>query len=142
VDTFFPAVAISTSGRIYFSAYAADVSSPWQTCANPASPTAVGRINCLALGPYVDNARLDYVVGDLTTGLTRTVSPHPINSRYGFGGLFFGDYSDIAVGSDNSFHAFWTDTNNQQSVDWFYGFQFAAGTVTNQQDVVAVNDNF
>jgi hypothetical protein len=142
VDTFFPAVAISASGRVYFSAYAADVSSPWQTCANPASPTAVGRINCLALGPYVDNARLDYVVGDLTTGLTRTVSPHPINSRYGFGGLFFGDYSDIAVGSDNSFHAFWTDTNNQQSVDWFYGFQFAAGTVTNQQDVVAVNDNF
>ncbi len=142
VDTFFPAVAISPSGRVYLSAYEADISSPWQVCATPASPTAVGRINCLALGSYIHNARLDYVVADLTTGLTHTVTPHPINSRYGFGGGFFGDYSDIAVGSDNSFHAFWTDTNNQQSVDWFYGFQFAAGTVTNQQDVVAVNDNF
>jgi hypothetical protein len=142
VDTLFSAVAISPSGRVYFSAYAADVSSPWQTCATPASPTAVGRINCLVLGPYIDNARLDYVVADLTTGLTHTVTPHPINSRYGFGGGFFGDYTDIAVGSDNSFHAFWTDTNNRQSVDWFYGFQFAAGTMTNQQDVVAVNGDF
>jgi hypothetical protein len=136
VDTLFPAVAISPSGRIYMSAYAADVVSPWQTCQTPASPTAVGRINCLALGPYINNARLDYVVTDLSTSTTRIVTTQPINSRYGFGGGFFGDYSDIAVGSDNAFHAFWTDTNNQQTVDWWYGFEFAAGTITNQQDVV------
>jgi len=106
VDTFFSAVAISPSGRVYMSAYAAGIVSPWQTCAAPASPTAVGRINCLTLGRYINNARLDYVVADLTTGITNAVSTHPINSRHGFGGGFFGDYSDIAVGSDNMFHAF------------------------------------
>src|SRR5437870_8898827 len=47
VDTFFPAVAVSSKGNVYISAYAADVVSPWQRCAQPASPTAVGRINCL-----------------------------------------------------------------------------------------------
>jgi hypothetical protein len=141
VDTFFTAVAISPSGRVYMSGYAADIVSPWQTCATPASPTAVGRINCLALGPYINNARLDYAVADLTNGITELVTTHPINSRYGFGGGFFGDYSDIAVGSDNMFHAFWTDTNNQQTVVWWYGFQFAP-TKTNQQDVVTARDNF
>ena len=141
VDTFFSAVAISPSGRVYMSAYAAGIVSPWQTCAVPASPTAVGRINCLTLGRYINNARLDYVVADLTTGITNAVSTHPINSRHGFGGGFFGDYSDIAVGSDNMFHAFWTDTNNQQTVVWWYGFQFAP-TKTNQQDVVTARDNF
>src|SRR6266576_1280124 len=141
VDTFFTAVAISPSGRVYMSAYAADIVSPWQTCATPASPTAVGRIDCLALGPYINNARLDYAVADLTNGITELVTTHPINSRYGFGGGFFGDYSDIAVGSDGVFHAFWTDTNNQQTVVWWYGFQFAP-TKTNQQDVVTARDNF
>ncbi len=143
VDTFFPAAAVSPSGHVYMSAYAADVVSPWQTCANPATPTAVGRIDCLTLGPYVDNARLDYVVTDLTTNLTKTVTPHPINSRYGFGGKFFGDYTGIAVGSDNFFHAFWTDTNNRQSVHWWYGFEFTPGTaITNQQDVVTAKGSF
>jgi len=142
VDTFFPAVAISPSGRVYMSAYAADVVSPWQTCAAPAHPTAVGRINCLTLGLYIHNARLDYVVADLTTGVTQTVSTKPINSRYGFGGGFFGDYTDLAAGSDDRFHAFWTDTNNQQTVHWWYGFEFAPNTVTNQQDVVARSDSF
>jgi hypothetical protein len=142
VDTVYSAVAVSPSGTVYFSAYAADVSSPWQTCAQPASPTAVGRIDCLALGPFVDNARLDYVVVDFTTGVTNIVTAHPINTQYGFGGGFIGDYTDIAVGSDNIFHAFWTDTNNIQSVDWFYGFEFAAGTMTNQQDVVVANGSF
>jgi hypothetical protein len=142
VDTFFPGVAVSPSGRVYMSAYAADVVSPWQTCAKPATPTAVGRIDCLELGPYINNARLDYVVTNLGTGASNVVTTRPINSRYGFGGGFFGDYSDIAVGSDNNFHAFWTDTNNQQAVDWFYGFEFAPGTVTNQQDVVTRAGNF
>jgi hypothetical protein len=142
VDTFFPAVAVSPSGRVYMSAYAADVISPWQTCQTPASPTAVGRIDCLALGPYIDNARLDYVVRDLSTSTTNLVTTHPINSRNGFGGTFFGDYTDIAVGSDNTAHPFWTDSNNQQPVDWFYGFEFAPGTVINQEDVVTRASNF
>ncbi len=141
VDTFFPAVAISPSGRVYMSAYAADVVSPWQTCALPDSPTVVGRINCLLLGNYINNARLDYAVADLSTGASNLVTTHPINSRYGFGGGFFGDYTDLAVGSDNNFHALWTDTNNQQTVVWWYGFQFVP-TVTNQQDIVARTDEF
>jgi hypothetical protein len=141
VDTFFPAVAIAPSGRIYMSAYAADVVSPWQRCAQTATPTAVGRINCLALGNYIHNARLDYVVTDLTTSATNTVTTHPINSRYGFGGGFIGDYTDIAVGSDDVFHAFWTDTNNVQTVVWWYGFQFVP-TSTHQQDAVMRSGKF
>jgi len=141
VDTFFPGVAISPSGRVYTSAYAADVVSPWQVCATPATPTAVGRINCLALGNYVHNARLDYAVSNLTTGVTNVVSTHPINSRIGFGGGFFGDYTDLAAGSDNAFHALWTDSNNKQTVVWWYGFEFVP-TVTNQQDVVTASGNF
>lgn len=39
-------------------------------------------------------------------------------------GGFIGDYTDIAAGSDNTFHALWTDTNNVQTVTWTYGFQF------------------
>jgi BNR repeat-like domain len=141
VDTLFPAVAISPSGLVYMSAYAADVVSPWQTCKTPAAPTAVGRINCLTLGSYIHNARLDYVVTDLTTGTTNTVTTHPINTRYGFGGGFFGDYTDIAAGSDDNFHAFWTDSNNQQTVVWWYGFQFAP-TPNHQQDVVTAAGSF
>lgn len=141
VDTFWPGVAVSPSGRVYMSAYAADVVSPWQTCAKPASPTAVGRINCLQLGPYVNNARLDYAVNDLSTGVSKLVTTHPINSRYQFGGGFIGDYTDVAVGSDNTFHALWTDTNNQQTVVWWYGFQFKP-TLIHQQDVVTDAGNF
>jgi hypothetical protein len=140
VDTLWPGVAVSSSGRVYMSAYAADVVSPWQTC-KTAPPPPVGRINCLALGPYINNARLDYVVTDLTTGVTKTATTHPINTRYHFGGGFIGDYTDIAVGSDNTYHALWTDTNNVQTVVWWYGFQFVPTSV-HQQDVVTRADNF
>src|SRR5207253_9001044 len=115
IDSLFPAVAIAPNGNVYVSSYAADVVSPWQRCAQPASPTAVGRINCLALDNYINNARLDYIVTDLTTSKTQTVTTHPINSRYQFGGGFIGDYTDLAVGPDNTSHALWTDTNNQQT---------------------------
>ena len=54
---------------------------------------------------------------------TQKVSTHPINTRNGFGGGFIGDYTTVAVGSDNMFHAFWTDTNNKQNVVWFYGLE-------------------
>jgi hypothetical protein len=134
VDTFFPGVAVSPSGHVYMSAYAADVVSPWQTCAS-APPPPEGRINCLALGPYINNARLDYAVADLSTSVSKLVTTHPINTRYQFGGGFIGDYTDIAVGSDNSFHALWTDTNNVQTVVWWYGLEFVP-TPVHQQDVV------
>lgn len=141
VDTFFPAVAVAPSGRVYLSAYAADIISPWQTCAKSGSPSLSGT-NCVTLGPYIHNARLDYAVRDLTTGVTQTVTAHPINSRYQFHNLFIGDYTDIAAGSDDFFHAFWTDTNNVQTVDWFGGFEFAPGTDVHQQDVVVQNGKF
>src|SRR2546425_399891 len=150
VDTFWPGIAVSPSGRVYMSAYAADVVSPWQTCDKPASPTAVGRINCVtptvsgltnAPGNYTHNARLDYVVADLTTGVTKTVTTHPVNSRYHFGGGFIGDYTGLAVGSDNVFHAVWTDTNNVESVTWWYGFEFVS-TPVHQQDIVTAAGNF
>ncbi len=138
VDSFWPAIAASASGKVFMSAYAADVVSPWQTCATPATPTAVGRINCLALGPYIHNARLDYVVANAITGATQTVTPHPVNTRYHFGGGFIGDYTHLAVGSDDVFHAVWTDTNQQQSVTWWYGFEFVPTTV-HQQDIVTAS---
>jgi hypothetical protein len=141
VDTLFPAVAIAQNGHVYISAYAADVVSPWQTCAKTASPTAVGRIDCLQLGNYIDNARLDYVVTDLQTSTTNTVTTHPINTRYQFGGTFIGDYTDLAVDSNNNFHAIWTDTNNVQTVVWWYGFQFVPTSV-HQQDVVTDTASF
>jgi hypothetical protein len=102
---------------------------------------AVGRINCLALDDYINNARLDYAVADLTTGVSNVVSTHPINTRSQFGGGFIGDYTAIAVGSDNVFHAFWTDTNNKQTVTWWYGYEFVP-TVINQEDVVTQAGSF
>jgi len=140
VDTFWPGVAISSSGRVYMSAYGADVVSPWQTCAM-LLPPPVGRINCLGLGNYINNARLDYYVTNIGTGEVNKVTTHPINSRYHFGGGFIGDYTGLAVGSDNVFHAVWTDTNNVQSVTWWYGFQFVS-TPVHQQDIVTGSGRF
>jgi hypothetical protein len=140
VDTFWPAVAISPSGRVYMSAYAADVVSPWQTCADAPAPP-LGRITCPTLDGYIHNARLDYFVGDLSTSVSQKVTTQPTNSRYGFGGGFIGDYTGLAVGSDNRFHALWTDTNNVQNVVWFYGLEFVP-TPIHQQDVVTAAGSF
>ena len=140
VDTFWPGVAASPSGRVYMSAYAADVVSPWQTCKTAAAGVE-GRINCLELNGYIHNARLDYAVADLTTGVTNIVSTHPINTRYGFGGGFIGDYTALAVGSDDLFHALWTDTNNLQDVEWWYGLQFVPTSI-HQQDVATVSSGY
>jgi hypothetical protein len=137
VDTQWPGVAISQSGRVYMSAYGADVVSPWQTCASGPAPP-VGRIACDTLGNYIDNARLDYYVTNIGSGNVETVSTHPVNTRNGFGGGFMGDYTTVAVGSDNVFHAFWTDTNNKQTVVWFYGYEFVP-TPINQEDVVTAS---
>jgi len=71
----------------------------------------------------------------------RDSTTHPINTRSHFGVGFIGDYTDIAVGSDNVYHALWTDTNNKQTVTWWYGFHFVP-TVINQEDVVTNADNF
>jgi hypothetical protein len=137
VDTLWPGVAVSPSGVVYMSAYAADVVSPWQTCATP-DTGAAGRINCLALGNYINNARLDYYVTNIGSGGTDKVTANPINTQNGFGGGFIGDYTDLAVGSDNVYHAFWTDTNNKQDVVWFYGFEFVPTSI-NQEDVVTAS---
>ena len=135
VDQVYPAVAVAPSGDVYVSAYAADVVSPWMACDHPASPTAVGRIDCLGLGNFTNNARLDYVITDLSTMAVQTVSTHPINTRLQFGGGFIGDYTDLAIGSDGTFHAVWTDGNNAQTVTWWYGYEFVP-TVINQEDIV------
>ena len=140
VEDIFPAVDVGPNGNVYFGAYRGDVVSPWQTCAaGPAPPE--GRINCTTLGKYIDNTRIDYWVRNLTADATNVVSTHPINTRNGFGGGFFGDYTDLAVGSDNTLHAFWTDSNNKQTVVWFYGLQFVP-TPINQEDVVAISGSY
>jgi hypothetical protein len=140
VEDVFPAVAVGANGRVYISAYRGDVVSPWQTCAS-GPPPPVGRITCDTLGDYIHNTRLDYVVRDVSTGVTNTVSTHPINTRNGFGGGFFGDYTDLSVGSDGVFHAFWTDSNNKQTVVWFYGAEFTP-TPINQEDVVTASGTY
>jgi hypothetical protein len=137
VETLWPGVAVAPNGTVYMSAYGADVVSPWQTCATPDTGSA-GRINCLALGDYIHNARLDYYVTNIGSGNLAKVTATPINTRNGFGGGFIGDYTDLAVGSDNVYHAFWTDTNNKQDVVWFYGYQFVP-TPINQEDVVTAS---
>jgi hypothetical protein len=139
VEDIFPAIGIGPTGRVYIGAYRGDVVSPWQTCKKGPAPPE-GRINCEELGDYIHNTRLDYVVRNLST-VTQTVSTHPINTRNGFGGGFFGDYTDLAVGSDNRFHAFFTDSNNKQTVVWFYGVQFVP-TVINQEDIVIASGSF
>ena len=71
----------------------------------------------------------------MNTATTSNVTTQHINTRYGFGGGFFGDYTDMGAGSDNVSHAFWTDSNNVQNVTWFYGLEFTP-TPIHQQDVV------
>jgi len=137
VDTLWPAIAVSPSGVVYMSAYGADTVSPWQTCKN-APPPPEGRINCLELDSYIHNARLNYYVTNIGSGGVQMASTHPINTRNGFGGGFIGDYTDLSVGSDDVFHAFWTDTNNKQNVVWFYGFEFVPTSI-NQEDVVTAS---
>jgi hypothetical protein len=140
VEQIFPAAAVAPNGRVYLSAYSADIVSPWQTCA-AGPPPPPGRIACDTLGDYVHNARLAYKITDLTTDVTQDVNTHPINTRNGFGGGFFGDYTDLTVGPDNQFHALWTDSNDRQTVVWFYGFEFTP-TLINQEDVVTATGNF
>jgi hypothetical protein len=140
IEDVFPAVAVSANGHVYLGAYRGDYVSPWQRCAS-GPPPPVGRITCDTLGNYVNNTRLDYFVRDVTTDTTNTVSTHPINTRYQFGGGFFGDYTDMSAGSNGNFHALWTDSNNVQNVVWWYGFQFVP-TPIHQQDVVTGSGNF
>jgi hypothetical protein len=89
----------------------------------------------------INNAILNYTVTNIGAATTNVVSTAPINTRHGFGCGFFGDYTDLALGSDNQFHALWTDSNNKQTVVWFYGYQFVP-TVINQQDVVTAAGAF
>ncbi len=140
VESVFPAVKVAPNGNVYMSAYVADIVSPWQTCAEP-GPGASGRVNCLALGSFVNNARLELMVTDLTSGVTQTMNTHPINSRHNFGGGFFGDYNDIAVDSNSQFRAVWTDSNNVQTVVWWWGFDFVP-TSFNQQDIAMGSGSF
>jgi hypothetical protein len=140
IEQIFPAAAVAPNGRVYLAAYSSDAVSPWQTCA-AGPPPPPGRITCDTLGNYIHNGRLNYKVADLTTGVTNDVSTHLINTRHGFGGGFFGDYTDLAVGSDNRFHALWTDSNNRQTVVWFYGFEFTP-TPINQEEIVTASGNF
>jgi hypothetical protein len=140
IEDIFPSASASANGNVYLGAYRGDVISPWQECfAGPPPPE--GRINCTYLGPYIHNTRLDYFVTDVTTSTTNTVSTHPINTRYQFGGGFFGDYTDMSSDSTGNFHAFWTDSNNVQNVVWWYGLQFVP-TPIHQQDVVTASGNF
>jgi hypothetical protein len=140
VEQIFPAVDVAPNGRVYIGAYSADAVSPWQTCA-AGPPPPPGRITCDTLGPYIHNARLDYKVADITTGVTNNVNTQLINTRYGFGGGFFGDYTDLKVGPDNVFHALWTDSNDVQTVTWFYGFEFTP-TQIHQEDVVTATGSY
>jgi hypothetical protein len=134
IEDIFPAASVGADGHVHLGAYRGTVVSPWQTCA-AGPPPPEGRINCTTLGNYIHNTRLDYVVSDLSTATTNNVTTQHINTRYGFGGGFFGDYTDMAAGSDSVLHAFWTDSNNVQSVVWWYGLQFVP-TLIHQQDVV------
>jgi hypothetical protein len=138
VEDVFPSVAVSPDGRAVFSAYRGDVVSPWQTCA-AGPPPPEGRINCTQLGNYIHNTRLDYWLTDGSN--PAVVTTHPINTRNGFGGGFIGDYTDVAIGLDGVVHAFWTDSNNKQTVIWFYGLQFTP-TPINQEDVAVWNGTY
>jgi hypothetical protein len=131
-ESIWPAIAVSPTGRVFVAAYVGDVVSPWISCA---AFDPKGSINCLTPGPTVDNTKLDYVVTDVTTGVTKTATTQSVNTRYMFRGGFIGDYTGMAVGSDDVAHPLWTDTNNSQQATWFFGTNFG-GILVNQQDVV------
>lgn len=139
-----PAIAITPAGDVLISAYRSKRVSPWQLCAVAQQPIIpVGDISCLQLDDYVDNGRLDYVVKNLTTGIETTLTTHPVNSRYQFGGTFIGDFTDLAVGSDGVAHAVWTDTNSVKRVHWAFGFEFNPGcTRIHNQEVVTRSGSF
>ena len=139
IDDVFPAIGIGPNGSVYIGAYRDTVVSPWQTCVDSPAPP-LGRITCPTVGPYINNGRLDYVVKKVG-GAEQAVNTQHINTRYGFGGGFFGDYTDLAVGSDNVFHALYTDSNDVQTVTWFYGLQFTP-TQIHQEDIVIANGGF
>jgi hypothetical protein len=140
VEDVFPAIGTSANGDVYIGAYRGLTVSPWQTCAaGPVPP--VGRITCDTLGAFIDNTRLDYVVVKVGDPTNVTVTTQPINTRYGFGGGFFGDYTDLAVGSDGTFHALYTDSNDVQNVTWFYGFEFVP-TPIHQEDIAIASGSW
>ncbi|HYK91543.1 MAG TPA: sialidase family protein [Acidobacteriota bacterium] len=118
IDTLWPRIAFTPSGHVYMGAYAAGTVSPYF---NATSKT------------YINNALLDYVVTDLAA--TEIVSTKPLNTRFQFGGGFIGDYTGLAVGTDERFHAFW-NTTTPQTIDWWFGTHSLMGVVTNSQDVV------
>jgi hypothetical protein len=139
VEDVFPAIGTASNGDVYMGAYRGLTVSPWQTCA-AGPPPPEGRITCAALGDYIHNTRLDYVVRKIG-GPTATVTTQHINTRYGFGGGFFGDYTDLAVGSDGTFHALYTDSNDVQDVTWFYGLEFVP-TPIHQEDIATASGNW
>ena len=72
--------------------------------------------------------------GNLTwsapTFINQTTSPSTLNHQ-----------EWIAAGSDDVYHALWTDSNNVQNVTWFYGFEVVP-TPIHQQDVATAKGKF
>jgi len=129
VDGVFPAITTSPSGSVYIGGYVADTVEPFAT-------------NTSANPPLINNAKLNYVVRNLITGVSNVVSTKSINTRYRFSGGFIGDYTDIAAGSDDRFHAMWTDTNNVQNISWNFGSLNNPPLVRSNQDVVTQSGQF
>ena len=139
VDTLWPGVAVSPSGRVYMSAYGADV-------VRPGRPAPQGRRrrwdgSPATLGDYIDNARLDYYVTNVGSGSVQKVSTHPINTRNGFGGGFIGDYTEPGRRLRRCLPRLLDRHNNKQTVVWFYGIEFIP-TFINQEDVVTASGSF
>ena len=113
--------------------------SPRKTCFNGPPPPEGGSTACI----WSSTSRIrGWTTSSANLGAsTNAVSIQHINTRYGFGGGFFGDYSDMSAGSHGIFHAFWTDTNNVQNVVWWYGLEFTP-TIIHQQDVVTGSGTF
>lgn len=127
VDTFWPAVATTPSGKVYISYYAADEVSPWK----------------LSSGTLINNARLDDYATSATGGASNKLTTNSINTRYQFGGGFIGDYTGIAAGSDDVFHTLFTATYNKQATHWWFGRDLSAIRPPNyQQDVFTVAGRF
>jgi hypothetical protein len=47
----------------------------------------------------------------------------------------------MAYGSNGALHAFWTESNNSQTVNWFFGLEFTP-TPINQEDVAVWTGTF
>ena len=127
------------TGGPYFSAYRGDVVSPWQTCANSARRRrrAGSTVGIWATTSTTPGSTTGSPTAPTLQSSARIRSTPATASEAGSSATT----PTSPYGSDGALHAFWTDSNNKQTVVWWFGLQFVP-TPINQEDVAVWNGTF